>query len=84
LLVVEAGTPRDTSALWRGNEEFAMGRRHDESTERENAARDKQDAVEEDTDDPEVEPDNNLIGNPMPPATKEYIDLEIARIQPPA
>ena len=61
-----------------------MGRRHDESTERENAARDKQDPVEEDIDDPEVEPDNNVIGNPAPPASKEYIDLEIARIQPPA
>lgn len=61
-----------------------MGRRHDESDERETAAQDKQDPVEEDVDDPAVEPDNNVIGNPAPPATKEYIDLEIARIQPPA
>jgi len=61
-----------------------MGRRHDESNEREHAAHQHDDAAEEDIDDPRHEPDNNVIGNPAPPATKEYIDLEIARIRPPA
>jgi len=55
-----------------------MGRRHDESDERERAARTNDDAVEED------KADDNVIGNPAPPTSKEYIDLEIARIQPPA
>ena len=61
-----------------------MGRRHDESAERERAAKTKDDPVEEDIDDPRSEPDNDLISNPAPPASREYIDLEIARIQPPA
>ncbi len=61
-----------------------MGRRRDESTELESAAHTKHDPLAETIHDPEVEPDDDLISNPAPPATKEYIDLEIARIQPPA
>jgi hypothetical protein len=61
-----------------------MGRRHDESAELERAARTQDDPIEEDIDDPRAEPDDALIDNPAPPATEEYIDLEIARINPPA
>jgi hypothetical protein len=61
-----------------------MGRRHDESAELERAARTQDDPVEEDVDDPTRDPDDNVIPNPAPPATEEYIDLEIARVQPPA
>ena len=61
-----------------------MGRRHDESDELEQAAKSKDDAVEENMDDPDVAPDDDLISNPAPPTSREYIDLEIARIQPPA
>jgi len=61
-----------------------MGRRHDESAELERAARTQDDPTEDETEDPRREPDHNLIENPAPPATDEYIDLEIARIQPPA
>lgn len=61
-----------------------MGRRHDESSERERAARTQDDPVEEDDANPRRQPDDSLIENPAPPATDEYIDLEIARIQPPA
>ena len=61
-----------------------MGRRHDESAELEQAAQTNDDPVEEDIDDPGVTPDDDLIANPAPPASAEYIDLEIARIQPPA
>ena len=61
-----------------------MGRRHDESAALEHAARTNDDPVEEDIDDPSVMPDDDLISNPAPPASREYIDLEIARIQPPA
>ena len=61
-----------------------MGRRYDESAAREKAAETDADVLAEDVDDPRITPDDNLINNPAPPATKEYIDLEIARIQPPA
>lgn len=61
-----------------------MGRRHDESAELENAARTQDDPVEENVDDPTREPDDNVIPNPAPPATEEYVDLEIARVRPPA
>lgn len=61
-----------------------MGRRRDESRELEHEAETHEDPVEEDVHDPRSEPDVNIIGNPAPPGTKEYIDLEIARIQPPA
>jgi hypothetical protein len=61
--------------------EATMRRRHHESAD-EKAARMKDDTVEDDIE--EVEPDLNLIGNPMSPTSREYIDLEIARIQPPA
>ena len=61
-----------------------MGRRHDESAELEQAAKTDDDALEENIDDPSVTPDDALITNPAPPASREYIDLEIARIQPPA
>jgi hypothetical protein len=61
-----------------------MGRRHDESAARERIARSDDDTVEEDVDDPRTEPDDDLISNPAPPASHEYVDLEIARIQPPA
>ena len=61
-----------------------MGRRHDESAELERAARTQDDPVEEDSDDPRREPDDSLIENPAPPASEEYVDLELARIQPPA
>ena len=46
--------------------------------------RTQDDPVEEDVDDPTRDPDDNVIPNPAPPATEEYIDLEIARVQPPA
>ena len=59
-----------------------MGRRHDESEERERAAESHDDPLEEDTDDPRTEPDDDVIGNPAPPGTDEYVDLEIARIRP--
>jgi hypothetical protein len=59
-----------------------MGRRHDESEARERAARSNDDPVEEAVDDPRTEPDDDVISNPAPPASKEYVDLEIARIQP--
>jgi hypothetical protein len=61
-----------------------MGRRHDESAELERAARTQDDPVEEDIDDPRRKPDDNVIDNPAPPASDEYVDLEIARINPPA
>jgi hypothetical protein len=61
-----------------------MGRRHDESAELERAARTQDDPVEEDREDPRRDPDDNLIENPAPPASEEYVDLELARIQPPA
>ena len=59
-----------------------MGRRYDESDELESAARTEDDPLEENIDDPRVEPDDSVISNPAPPATKEYVDLEIARIRP--
>jgi hypothetical protein len=61
-----------------------MGRRYDESDEREAAAESDEDMVEEDVDDPAETPDDNLINSPAPPASKEYIDLELARVNPPA
>jgi hypothetical protein len=61
-----------------------MGRRHDESAELESAARTQDDPIEEDIEDPRRDPDDNLIENPAPPASDEYVDLELARIQPPA
>jgi hypothetical protein len=42
------------------------------------------DPLEGDNEDPTVVPDANLIANPAPPGSAEYIDLEIARILPPA
>jgi hypothetical protein len=61
-----------------------MGRRHDESAELEQAARTSDDPLEEDQDDPDVVIDDDLTINPNPPTSPEYIDLEIARIRPPA
>jgi hypothetical protein len=61
-----------------------MGRRYDESEAREKAAETDDDVLAEDVDDPRTTPDDDLITNPAPPASREYIDFEIARIQPPA
>ncbi|HUP71976.1 MAG TPA: hypothetical protein VM282_02910 [Acidimicrobiales bacterium] len=59
-----------------------MGRRHDESAELEHAAKTDDDPLEENIDDPSVTPDDDLISNPAPPTSAEYIDFEIARIRP--
>lgn len=56
-----------------------MGRRHDETAEDEVAARTHDDVLEDDIDDPSVELDNDIIANPAPPATEEYIELELER-----
>lgn len=61
-----------------------MGRRHDESRDRERDAATEDDVTDDEEESAAEIDEETLFETPAPLGSKEYIDLELARINPPA